>query len=122
MKAIAVTTKGVIEEIDVKVTEFIADFKPYINGWYEIVRPRHKPLPEKFVMVVDEDGINKQLRYNLLGTKIYGNYIAGDIVFIREDNTPDGLDFVDSTDVEIAKLIAFLFKIGANQNVTVIPH
>lgn len=94
-----------------------------LNGYFEIVRPRYK-LPNKFVMVVDEEGLLKGLSLHQIGTILYNNLkrtterfngqlhpIVGNVLFIREDFTDDGPDFVDATDEDIAVLNQFLDSI-----------
>jgi hypothetical protein len=72
-----------------------------VGGYIEIVRSKN--LPDKMVMVVNEEGRLKNLKYNAFGCYIYGtekhgNPIVGDIVFCRLDMTEDGQDLFALTD------------------------
>ena len=78
-----------------------------VGGWIEIVRPRG--LKHRLVMVVNEEGLLRNLPLNVFGSILYGfhihgNPIVGDIVFMKEDYTIDGLDFVELTDSDIQEI------------------
>ncbi|MDR1902550.1 MAG: DUF3846 domain-containing protein [Treponema sp.] len=83
MKGILVTTAGKISVTDYS----FEDFRQHLNGGYiEIVRPRR--LDEKFCMLIDEDGLSRDLPMNTLGsylyqTDIHGHPIVGDIFIVR---------------------------------------
>lgn len=60
-------------------------------------------------MVVNEEGLLRNLPLNVFGSILYGfhihgNPIVGDIVFMKEDYTIDGLDFVELTDSDIQEI------------------
>lgn len=101
MKALVITTKD---------TAYISDFLPpmsqtaeeVIGDWVELVRPKGIP---GYLMLVDENGLLKELPMNLAGslfygTQFHGSPIVGDIVIVKEQGRkePKGL-----TDDEIQK-------------------
>lgn len=48
---------------------------------------------KKVVMLVDEEGIVKDLDFNYIGSWLYGNTIVGNILFVGEHYGPDGPEF-----------------------------
>lgn len=59
-----------------------------VGGYIEIVRPKHLPRP--YVMIVNEEGLLLRLPWNMAGSLLYGEGIAGNIVIMREGFTEDG--------------------------------
>lgn len=91
---------------EIKEIDSNDDIRDLIGGWLELVRPRY--LPPQFLMLVDEEGLLKELPYNALGSVLYGlgapSPIVGPIVIAAEglvDGVPDvvGLSDGDAADL-----------------------
>ena len=72
------------------------------GGFFEIVRCR--TLPRKFVMLVDDCGVIKDLPINPVASVLYTNAIAGTALIMKEDyddGEPDlfGLDEDDTAEL-----------------------
>jgi len=105
MKALKVTTDGVIETIEVSVPLHKTVGK--IVGGFEIVRPRRLKRP--LCMIVDDVGLMKGLPFNPVGsyyyqTDMHGSPIVGDIVIMKEQMSYDGIDLIGLEDEEITEL------------------
>lgn len=81
-----------------------------IGGYWEIVRPRN--LPKPYCMIVDEEGMLKGLPINFVGSYLYdshnhGTPIVGNIIILREEDTPEGRDLIglNGRDFEILSQI-----------------
>lgn len=60
-----------------------------VDGWIEIVHPKRLPAP--LVMIVNEDGLAKELPVNLVGTALYAYApIVGNIVIMQDGYNADG--------------------------------
>lgn len=116
--------RGVVFTTDNKM--YVKEFAPpqyqsigeVVGGWIEIVRPRG--LKHGLVMVVNEEGLLRNLPLNvfgsiLYGTQIHGSPIAGDIVIMKEDMTIDGLDFVELTDSDIREIKALATNVSGGE-------
>lgn len=106
MRGVVVTTNNelYVKEFTPSLYQSIGEV---VGGWIEIVRPRG--LKHRLVMVVNDEGLLRNLPLNvfgsiLYGTQIHGSPIVGDIVFMKEDYTVDGLDFVELTDSDIQEI------------------
>ena len=78
-----------------------------VEGWIEIVRPGGLESP--YVMVVNEEGLIKELPINIAGSILYGtpshgSPIVGNIVIMKEGWTEDGKDLLGLSDEEITML------------------
>lgn len=57
-------------------------------------------------MVVDEEGLFKETsKVNMLASLLYGDTIVGDVLFVAEDYTDDGIDLFGLTDIEAKNLV-----------------
>lgn len=107
MKGIVITTK-----CEMRVQEFSGpvykSIGEAVGGWIEIVHPVRLGRP--YCMVVNEEGLLRNLPMNVLGsflyrTDIHGSPIAGDIVLLREGITSDGeYDLLGLTEQDIEYL------------------
>ena len=107
---IRVSPEGLIETKDFDPLEDINDvIHDALEGsFYEIVRCRS--LPHKFLMLVDDCGLLKDLDYNdvaseLYGVRIHGCPIVGPAIFMREDMVDGEPDIVGLTEEDTAELI-----------------
>ena len=78
-----------------------------VGGYIEVVHP--KGLPEPYCMVVNEEGLLENLPANPMGcylyqTHIHGCPIVGNLVIMKTGMTPDGMDIVGLSDLEISRL------------------
>lgn len=106
MKGIVVTTDN-----HLKVQEFAAPLYKSVgaavDGWIEIVRPGGLKSP--YVMVVNEEGLIKELPINIAGSILYGtpahgSPIVGNIVIMKEGWTDEGKDLLGLSDEEVVTL------------------
>ena len=114
MKGIVITTEN-----KMKVVEFeeplYKTIGAAVDGWIEVVHPRG--LADPFCMVVNDEGLLKQLPLNTLGcilygTAIHGSPIVGDVVLIKEGFTKAGeRDFIGLEDEDINMLGAMVVGI-----------
>ena len=78
-----------------------------VGGWIEIVRPGGLKSP--YVMVVNEEGLIKELPINIAGSILYGtpahgSPIVGNIVIMKEGWTDEGKDLLGLSDEEVVTL------------------
>ena len=78
-----------------------------VEGWIEIVRPGGLESP--YVMVVNEEGLIKELPINIAGSILYGtpshgSPIVGNIVIMKEGWTDEGKDLLGLSDEEVVTL------------------
>ena len=78
-----------------------------VDGWIEIVRPGGLKSP--YVMVVNEEGLIKELPINIAGSILYGtpahgSPIVGNIVIMKEGWTDEGNDLLGLSDEEVVTL------------------
>ena len=78
-----------------------------VDGWIEIVRPGGLKSP--YVMVVNEEGLIKELPINIAGSILYGtpahgSPIVGNIVIMKEGWTAEGKDLLGLSDEEVVTL------------------
>ena len=107
MKGIVITTK-----YEMRVQEFsepaYKSIGEAVGGWIEVVRPVRLGRP--YCMVVNEEGLLRNLPMNVLGSFLYGtdkhgSPIAGDIVLLREGINRDGeYDLLGLTEQDIEYL------------------
>lgn len=72
----------------------------HLGGFFEIVRP--VGLPKGMLMLVDDEGILKHLPNNPVASALYGGYIAGKAIIMREGLVNGEPDIVslDPYDIE----------------------
>lgn len=110
MKGLVITTynKCRVEEYGEPLYRTVGET---VSGYIEVVHP--KGLPSPYCMIVNEEGLIKELPVNLVGSILYGSHIhgspiVGNIVIMKDgirDGEPDvvGLDTAD-----VAKLVLML--------------
>lgn len=116
--------RGVVVTTDNEL--YVKEFAPplyqsigeVVDGWIEIARPRG--LKHRLVMVVNEEGLLRNLPLNVFGSILYGfhihgNPIVGNIVIMKEDYTVDGLDFVELTDSDIQEIKALAKNVSGGE-------
>ena len=106
MKALKIKTSNEISVVDVAQPLHLS-LNREVSGYIEIVHPRGLLPP--FVMVVDEEGLLKKKRPNLIGSVLYethkhGSPIVGDVVLMREERGPEGLDLAGLSGQDVADL------------------
>lgn len=85
MKTVKVTTDNKISIIDVDFDDF-RSIQRAIGGYFETV---HTQLMADYfkdpsvIMLVDEEGLVKELPLNPVGSALYRGTIAGDLIFAR---------------------------------------
>lgn len=111
MKGIVITTSG-----EISVNDFSAPLYKSVGdavgGWIENVHPRGLSSP--YCMIVNEEGLLRDLPYNAVGSFLYetrkhGSPILGDIVIMKEGMTPEGPDIIGLSDDEV-KTLCTMFK------------
>ena len=114
MKGLAINTENKMQFKDYS-TPVLNSISKEVDGYIEIVRPKY--LPEGFCMVVNDEGLLRNLPLNqiacfLYGTPEHGQPIVGNVVILREAFVDDGLDFVDMTDNDQTTLTALMSLYG----------
>jgi len=105
MKAILVKTDQAVRVVEINGFMGLCD---YFSGFPETV---YSYLLEKpFCMIVDDAGLQRNLRKNEFGSKLYGtehhgNPIVGDIFIVKQVWGYDGYDLAGLTDNEIDNLV-----------------
>ena len=84
-----------------------------VGGYIEIVHP--KGLPKPYIMIVNEEGLLRDLPLNKTGgflyqTYIHGYPIVGDIVIMKIEESSDGPDVVGLSDSDIQRLMPEFLK------------
>lgn len=85
MKTVKVTTDNMVSVIDVDFDDF-RDIQRAIGGHFEMVHTQlmtdyfHDP---SVIMLVDEEGLIKELPLNPVGSALYRGIIAGDLIFAQ---------------------------------------
>jgi len=91
-----------------EVPDAYPGIRDLIGGWIEIVRPRL--LPPELVMIVDEEGLLKELPINLIGTHLYGitapTPIVGPVVIAGEGIVDGEPDLIGLTDQQCDDLLS----------------
>lgn len=95
-----------IQEFDRPLFESIGKA---VDGWIEIVHPVYLDAP--YVMIVNEEGLLKELPENITGSCLYGTFfhgspIVGNIVIMCEGYTDEGPDIIGIPDYEVDGLYA----------------
>ena len=106
MKGIVISTENqlTVRDFGAPLYETIGEA---VDGWIEIVRPGGLKSP--YVMVVNEEGLIKELPINIAGSILYGtpahgSPIVGNIVIMKEGWTDEGKDLLGLSDEEVVTL------------------
>ena len=114
MKGIVVTTDNIVEVKDFgkPLNEALGEI---VGGYIETVHPYMLPSP--YLMIVNEEGLLKDLPLNesgstLYGTGIHGQPIVGNIVIMKEGPDEDGeWDIIGLDDYEVETISATMKQI-----------
>ena len=84
-----------------------------VGGYIEVVRPRGLPAP--FVLIVNEEGRLLGLPVNpdaseLYGFPEHGQPIVGTVVFLREEQTPEGMELAGLQSRDLRSLLQLLVQ------------
>lgn len=116
MLALKITTTGEISRVELTTTPFFEAVKKEIGGYMEIVKPMR--LKEPYVMIVDEEGLLKQLPLKKTGSYLYktdehGQPIVGDILIMKFGYTEEGPDVMglDEKDMKVLDSTPWLEKL-----------
>ena len=82
-----------------------------VGGYIEIVHP--KGLPSPYCMIVNEEGLIRELPVNLMGSILYqsnihGSPIVGNIVIMKDGIRDGEPDIVGLDNFDVAKLVLML--------------
>lgn len=107
MKGIVITTKYEmwVQEFSEPAYKSIGEA---VGGWIEVVHPMRLKRP--YCMIVNEEGMLRNLPMNAFGSYLYGtdthwSPIVGDIVLLKEGINNDGeLDLLGLTELDIKHL------------------
>ena len=72
------------------------------GGFFEIVHCR--TLPRKYLMLVDDEGLLKNLKINTVASVLYTNAIAGTALIMREDFEDGEPDIFGMTEEDCVEL------------------
>lgn len=118
MKGIVITTKYEmrVQEFSEPVYKSIGEV---VDGWIEIVHPVRLGRP--YCMVVNEEGLLRNLPMNVLGsflyrTDIHGSPIVGDVVLLREGiNSYGEYDLLGLTEQDIEYLCNMVATVNGGE-------
>ena len=118
MKGLVITTK-----YEMRVQEFsepaYKSIGEAVDGWIEVVHPVRLERP--YCMVVNEEGLLRNLPINGFGSYLYGtdsngSPIEGDIVLLKEGINSDGdYDFLGLTEQDIKYLSNMAYTVSSGQ-------
>ena len=118
MKGLVITTK-----YEMRVQEFsdpaYKSIGEAVDGWIEIVHPVRLGRP--YCMVVNEEGLLRNLPMNIFGSYLYGtdthgSPIVGNIVLLKEGINSDGdYDFLGLTEQDIECLSNMASTVSGGQ-------
>lgn len=110
MKGIVITTKDeiYIKDLSEPLYQSIGEA---VDGYIEVVRAMFLNPP--LCMVVNEEGLYKDLEMNRFGSFLYGyqmhgNPIMGNVVITAEGYTENGIDFVEPDEKSLTDIFAVL--------------
>lgn len=110
MKGIVVTTDNTVETRDFGEPLY-RTVGEAVGGCIEIVHPQG--LVEPLVMIVNDEGLLRELPMNMVGSVLYGTHnhghpIVGNIVIMKTGLTSEGTDIVGLDDDECSELLSNL--------------
>lgn len=111
MKGIVITTKNAMRVQEFSSPAYLS-IGDAVGGWMEIVHP--KRLKRPYCMIVNDEGLLRNLPLNAFGSLLYGtDYhgvpIVGDIVLIKEGINSNGeCDLVGLDEQDIQNLGAMV--------------
>jgi hypothetical protein len=121
MKAIIVSTDNEIKKIEVEQNgePLYGLIKGAVGGWFENVHPRR--LPDKYIMIVNEEGLIIGLSENAIGSYLYetdkhGSPIVGNIIFLKNGMFCGEPDVVGLSDEEADELMTLLERLKGEIN------
>lgn len=112
MKGIVITTKNAMRVQEFFTAPAYPSISDAVGGWLEIVHP--KRLKQPYCMIVNDEGLLRNLPLNVFGSLLYGmdyhgNPIVGDIVLIKEGINSNGeCDLVGLDEQDIQNLGAMV--------------
>lgn len=116
MKGVVVTTdnRAFVKHFSRPLHESVGEV---VGGYIETVYPRG--LPNPLMMVVNEEGLLRQLPMNpaashWYGTQHHGWPICGDAVVMALGYTENGSDIIGLTDAEVEWMLTTLTLMGVN--------
>lgn len=114
MRALKITTNCEVQEIELQEPLHLS-IRESLGGWLEIVRPGTVPFP--LVIIVDEEGLLKNLPLNPVGSYMYQTWrhrqpIVGDIIVMREQMGADGIELIGLEQPHIVQVAAFVRQIA----------
>lgn len=118
MKGIVITTKYEmrVQEFSEPACESIGET---VGGWIEVVHPMRLKRP--YCMIVNEEGMLRNLPMNAFGSFLYGtdnhgSPIVGDIVLLKNGITSDGeLDLLGLTELDIKRLCTMVVTVSGGE-------
>lgn len=112
MKGIVITASGElsVQDFSAPLYKSVGDA---VDGWIENVHPRGLSFP--YCMIVNEEGLLRNLPYNAVGSYLYetqkhGSPILGNIVIMKEGMTPEGPDIIGLSDDDVNTLYTMFKK------------
>jgi len=122
MKAIKITIEGNISVMELPNDQpLYVSVRAEIGGRMEHVRPRG--LDDPYCMIVDEEGLLKNLPLNAVGSILYGTAehgcpIVGDILIMQDgfrDGEPDIVGLDDQDAEFLSEMLMMLKELTGNE-------
>ena len=99
-----------ISEIGLDVSHLVAEIHDAIGGFFEVVRCVN--LPRGILMLVDDEGLLKNLPINVVASRLYGSVICGAALIMRECITEDGdRDIIGLSDYDFNRVLRSIHNV-----------
>lgn len=108
-----IDTDGNISPIDLEFRSLeLHELQRLVGGYLEVVRPLPFSGPDfdSIRLVVDEEGLLKDKKVNVIASALYGSCIVGDCVLVDYGTYPESDIFAIPSD-KAQRLYGFLFKV-----------
>lgn len=100
---------------DVNIEQIVFKCKPeelnkvlhgFLNGFFEIVRPIF--LPKGYLLLVDDEGLLKDLPYNAIASRLYDGWIVGKAIIMKDGLVHGEPDIIGLSKNDIELLMPML--------------
>jgi len=102
-------------EVDYEEGRLSDVVRKYVDGWLENVHP--KGLERPYCMIVDEEGLIKELPINMIGSELYNHKtlgfqpIVGNIVIVKEQMVNGEIDWALLNDNDVEQVKEMIVKV-----------
>ena len=98
------------EIVQIEDEDLVSSLHNLLNGFFEIVHPGN--LPRNIVMLVDDEGMLKDLPIKPLATTLYRGRIFGKAILMREYLNADGEpDLTGLNDLDLSRTLSAIQRV-----------